>query len=73
MSDLWIIYCIVFAAVILIVQALYWLIVGAQRRSATLKRRLALSARHRGPRACRHSPSGAGARQFRSPEVRELE
>jgi tight adherence protein B len=45
MSDLWIIYCIVFAAVILTVQALYWLIVGAQRRSATLKRRLALSAR----------------------------
>jgi tight adherence protein B len=44
MSDLWIIYCIVFAAVILTVQALYWLIVGAQRRSATLKRRLALSA-----------------------------
>src|SRR5271169_3970505 len=44
MSDLWIIYCIVFAAVILAVQALYWLIVGAQRRSATLKRRLALSA-----------------------------
>jgi tight adherence protein B len=46
MSDLWIIYCIVFAAVILTVQALYWLIVGAQRRSATLKRRLALSAGH---------------------------
>jgi tight adherence protein B len=45
MSELWIIYCIVFAAVILTVQALYWLIVGAQRRSATLKRRLALSAR----------------------------
>jgi tight adherence protein B len=44
MSDLWIIYCIVFAAVILTVQALYWLIVGAQRRGATLRRRLALSA-----------------------------
>jgi tight adherence protein B len=44
MSDLWIIYCIVFAAVILTIQALYWLIVGAQRRGATLKRRLALSA-----------------------------
>ena len=44
MSDLWIIYCVVFAAVILAVQALYWLIVGAQRRGATLKRRLALSA-----------------------------
>jgi tight adherence protein B len=44
MSDLWIIYCIVFAAVILLVQAFYWLIVSAQRRSATLKRRLALSA-----------------------------
>jgi len=44
MSDLSIIYCIVFAAVILAVQALYWLIAGAQRRSATLKRRLALSA-----------------------------
>jgi len=43
MSDLWIIYCIVFATVILAVQALYWLIVGAQRRSSTLKRRLALS------------------------------
>jgi tight adherence protein B len=40
MSDLWIIYCVVFAAVILAVQALYWLIVGAQRRGATLKRRL---------------------------------
>jgi tight adherence protein B len=44
MSDLWIIYCVVFAAVILAVQALYWLIVGAQRRGATLKRRLQLSA-----------------------------
>jgi len=44
MSDLWIICCIVFAAVILAVQALHWLIVGARRRSATLKRRLALSA-----------------------------
>ena len=44
MSDLWIIYGVVFAAVILTVQALYWLIVGAQRRGATLKRRLALSA-----------------------------
>jgi tight adherence protein B len=44
MSGLWIIYCIVFAAVILAVQALYWLIVGSQRRSATLKRRVAASA-----------------------------
>src|SRR5277367_88323 len=44
MSDLWIIYCVVFAAVILAVQALYWLIADAQRRGATLKRRLALSA-----------------------------
>ena len=44
MSDLWIIYCVVFAAVILASQALYWLIAGAQRRGATLKRRLALSA-----------------------------
>jgi len=44
MSDLWIIYCVVFAAVILAVQPLYRLIVGAQRRGATLKRRLALSA-----------------------------
>ncbi len=44
MSGLWIIYCVVFAAVILAVQALYWLIVGAQWRGATLKRRLALSA-----------------------------
>ena len=44
MSDLWIIYCVVFAAVVLAVQTLYWLIVGAQRRSATLRRRLAASA-----------------------------
>src|SRR5271163_918896 len=44
MSDLWIIYCVVFAAVILAVQALYWLIADAQHRGATLKRRLALSA-----------------------------
>jgi tight adherence protein B len=44
MSGLWIIYCIVFVAVILAVQALYWLIVGSQRRSATLKRRVAASA-----------------------------
>jgi tight adherence protein B len=44
MSDVWIISCIVFAGVILTVQALYWLIIGAQRRSATIKRRLALSA-----------------------------
>jgi tight adherence protein B len=43
MSDLWIIYCVVFAAVILAFVALYRLIAGAQRRSATLKRRLALS------------------------------
>jgi tight adherence protein B len=43
MSDPWIIYCVVFAAVILAVQALYSLVVGAQRRGATLKRRLALS------------------------------
>ena len=44
MSDLWIIYCVVFAAVILTVQALYWLITDAQRRSAAIKRRLAPSA-----------------------------
>ncbi len=44
MGDSWIIYCVVFAAVILAVQALYSLVVGAQRRGATLKRRLALSA-----------------------------
>jgi tight adherence protein B len=44
MSNLGIIYWVVFAAVILAVQALYWLIVGAQRRGATLKRRLASSA-----------------------------
>jgi tight adherence protein B len=44
MSELWIIYCVVFAAVILAFQALYSLIVGARRRAATLKRRLALSA-----------------------------
>ena len=44
MSNLWIISCVVFGAVILAVQALYRLIIGAQRRSATLKRRLALSA-----------------------------
>lgn len=44
MSDLWIIFCVVFAAVIFAVHALYWLIAGAQRRGATLKRRLALSA-----------------------------
>ena len=44
MSDLWIICCVVFAAVILAVHALYWLISSAQRRGATLKRRLALSA-----------------------------
>jgi tight adherence protein B len=43
MSDPWIIYCVVFAAVILAVQALYSLLVGAQRRGATLKRRLVLS------------------------------
>ena len=49
MSDLWIIYCVVFAAVVLAVQTLYWLIVGAQRRNATLKRRLAASA-SRAPR-----------------------
>ncbi len=45
MSDLWIICCVVFAAVIFAVHALYWLIVGARRRSATMKRRLALSGR----------------------------
>jgi tight adherence protein B len=45
MRDLWIIYCTVFAAVVLAVQPLYWLIVGAQSRSATLRRRLAASAR----------------------------
>jgi tight adherence protein B len=44
MSNLGIIYWVVFAAVILAVQALYWLIVSAQRRGATLKRRLASSA-----------------------------
>jgi tight adherence protein B len=44
MSDLWIIYCVVFGAVILAVPALYWLMVGAQRCGATLKRRLQLSA-----------------------------
>ena len=44
MSDLWIIYGVVFAAVVLTVLSLYWLIVGAQRRSATIKRRLGSSA-----------------------------
>jgi tight adherence protein B len=44
MSNLWTINCVVFAAVILIVQALYWLIAGAQGRSAAIKRRLASSA-----------------------------
>jgi tight adherence protein B len=44
MSNLWIIPCVVFAAVILTVQALYRLRIGAQRRSATLDRRLALRA-----------------------------
>ena len=43
MSDLWIIYGVVFAAVVLTVLSLYWLIVGAQRRSATIKRRLGSS------------------------------
>jgi tight adherence protein B len=47
MSDPWIIYCTVVVAVILATQALYWLISGAQRRSATMKRRLALSADRR--------------------------
>src|SRR5579871_2191599 len=45
MSDLWIICCVVFAAVIFAVYALYWLIAGARRRGATIKRRLALSGR----------------------------
>ena len=44
MSDLLIIYGVVFAAVVLTVLSLYWLIVGAQRRSATIKRRLGSSA-----------------------------
>ncbi len=44
MSNLWAIYCIVFVAVILTVQALWRLIAGAQGRSAAIKRRLALSA-----------------------------
>jgi tight adherence protein B len=44
MSNLWAIYCIVFVAVILTVQALWRIIAGAQGRSAAIKRRLALSA-----------------------------
>jgi tight adherence protein B len=44
MSNLWAIYCIVFVAVILTVQALWRIIAGAQGRSAAITRRLALSA-----------------------------
>jgi hypothetical protein len=45
MSDFWIICFVVFAAVIFAVHALYWLIIGARRRNATMKRRLASSGR----------------------------
>jgi tight adherence protein B len=44
MSNLWIISCIVFAGVMLAVQAIYRLIIGAQRYRNTIKRRLASSA-----------------------------
>jgi tight adherence protein B len=43
MTGVWIIACIVFFGVILAVQALYRLVVGAQRRSHAIKRRLTSS------------------------------
>lgn len=43
MSSIWIICCIVFAGVILAVQALYRLVIGAQSYRNTIKRRLASS------------------------------